>query len=282
MEKTRVNPYDDALKQGLFGVALSGGGIRSATFNLGVLQGLAEGGLLSQIDYLSTVSGGGYIGGWLTAWIQRASLPVVETNIKTSTNPKSDEGRPIAFLREYSQYLAPQPGMFAPDSWTMLAVFLRNLILNQTVILLALAAILTIPLLPIVLVQVARQHMEVSLAMIAGATALPIHACWLIRDAVVTRGKGEVWGRQDVVQKIVLRILLSCVLYAIGTWGIQNTRILWGRDIARNLYSAPYLFLGTLLALSFPHFARDWKLGYQFNQRIREHEGLGLDTRLRS
>src|SRR5207253_6103577 len=40
------------------GVALSGGGIRSATFNLGVLQGLAHCDLLRRVDYLSTVSGG--------------------------------------------------------------------------------------------------------------------------------------------------------------------------------------------------------------------------------
>ena len=53
----------------LAGLALSGGGIRSATFNLGILQALAEVGKLRRFDYLSTVSGGGYIGGWLTAWI---------------------------------------------------------------------------------------------------------------------------------------------------------------------------------------------------------------------
>ena len=44
------------------GLAFSGGGIRSATFNLGFLQGAAALGLLKQFDYLSTVSGGGYIG----------------------------------------------------------------------------------------------------------------------------------------------------------------------------------------------------------------------------
>jgi predicted acylesterase/phospholipase RssA len=48
-------------------LCLSGGGIRSATFALGAIQGLAERGLLSRFDYLSTVSGGGYIGSWLTA-----------------------------------------------------------------------------------------------------------------------------------------------------------------------------------------------------------------------
>ena len=52
-------------------LCISGGGIRSATFALGALQGLAELGLLEKFDYLSTVSGGGYIGSWLTAWKQR-------------------------------------------------------------------------------------------------------------------------------------------------------------------------------------------------------------------
>src|SRR3546814_9389273 len=41
----------------LFGLALSGGGIRSATFSLGVLQRLALARLLGCVDYLSTVSG---------------------------------------------------------------------------------------------------------------------------------------------------------------------------------------------------------------------------------
>src|SRR5205823_2656534 len=49
----------------LAGLAFSGGGIRSATFNLGFLQGLAGLRLLGLFDYLSTVSGGGYVGAWL-------------------------------------------------------------------------------------------------------------------------------------------------------------------------------------------------------------------------
>lgn len=44
------------------GLALSGGGIRSATYCLGVMRGLARSGLLARFDYLSTVSGGGYAG----------------------------------------------------------------------------------------------------------------------------------------------------------------------------------------------------------------------------
>ncbi len=60
-------------RQVLAGIALSGGGIRSATFCLGVLQGLHRCGLLPMFDYLSTVSGGGYIGGWWSAWLSRTA-----------------------------------------------------------------------------------------------------------------------------------------------------------------------------------------------------------------
>ena len=51
-------------KRPLVGVALSGGGIRSATFCLGVFQALAQKQLLGRMDYLSTVSGGGFFGGF--------------------------------------------------------------------------------------------------------------------------------------------------------------------------------------------------------------------------
>ena len=52
-------------RPGATGVAVSGGGIRSATFALGVFQAWAETGQLPHIDYLSTVSGGGYFGAFL-------------------------------------------------------------------------------------------------------------------------------------------------------------------------------------------------------------------------
>src|SRR5262245_51647149 len=57
----------------LFGPALSGGGIRSATFSLGVMQRLAKAGILKHVDYLSTVSGGGYIGTALSWWLSGKS-----------------------------------------------------------------------------------------------------------------------------------------------------------------------------------------------------------------
>ena len=69
-EATKV--VGQARQMELVGMAFSGGGIRSATFNLGVLQGLAQYNKVRAFDYLSTVSGGGYIGSWLEAWILRS------------------------------------------------------------------------------------------------------------------------------------------------------------------------------------------------------------------
>ena len=57
-------------RDGRVGLALSGGGIRSASFALGVLQALQRHSLFRLIDYLSTVSGGGYIGSSLS-WFMR-------------------------------------------------------------------------------------------------------------------------------------------------------------------------------------------------------------------
>jgi hypothetical protein len=92
-------------------LCLSGGGIRSATFNLGVLQGLADHGLLTKFHYLSTVSGGGYIGSCLSSWIRRhpdGVRGVAEDLCAPPADPEEPEVRPIKHLREYSSYLAPR------------------------------------------------------------------------------------------------------------------------------------------------------------------------------
>ena len=64
-------PSAEGIPGNLAGLALSGGGIRSATFCLGVLQELRTSGILPVFDYLSTVSGGGYLGGWWSGWLAR-------------------------------------------------------------------------------------------------------------------------------------------------------------------------------------------------------------------
>src|ERR1044072_8074405 len=88
--------------RGSTALCLSGGGIRSASFALGVIEALAvhprpapdeqapteDRSLLSQFDYLSTVSGGGYIGSWLSACLARARFPEVwKTLVGTRPSP---------------------------------------------------------------------------------------------------------------------------------------------------------------------------------------------------
>lgn len=128
----------------LSGLALSGGGIRSATFSLGVLQSLISRGLLKRIDYLSSVSGGGYTASCLSALISR------DVNINSlvsgeATDINGCRFNVLAHLRRYSNYLTPRLGLMSLDSLTAFAIISRNIILNQLVLALTLAAILLLP-----------------------------------------------------------------------------------------------------------------------------------------
>ena len=90
-ETTEIDPA----QPDLVGLALSGGGIRSATFCLGFLQELQRLRLLRIFDYLSTVSGGGYLGGWWSAWLSRQQED-------TSKDPKfetEDIKDPVGLLK---------------------------------------------------------------------------------------------------------------------------------------------------------------------------------------
>jgi hypothetical protein len=158
----------------LAGLTFSGGGIRSATFNLGVLQGLAKFNKVRTFDYLSTVSGGGYIGNWLEAWIKRPGLEdenlpadqptrdgidVVEEELRPTRTERLESVRkresqdakshteppPIHFLREYSNYLTPRLGALGADTWTVITIYFRNLLLIQTILFLFLFGLLLIP-----------------------------------------------------------------------------------------------------------------------------------------
>jgi hypothetical protein len=129
----------------LVGVCLSGGGIRSATFNLGVLQAIAQLGLLPHVDYLSSVSGGGYIHEFLAGWILRdpdgrdGVIRKMIPQAEPECLPVSPE--PIKWLVRYASYLTPKKGIFSADTWTMIAIWLRNTILNQIPILTAFASL---------------------------------------------------------------------------------------------------------------------------------------------
>ena len=144
-----LNPQRPEAGKTLIGLAFSGGGIRSATFNLGVLQALAREKLLRSIDYVSTVSGGGYIGGWLMGWMYHQGIGIREIEERLSTPPKMPEeagDQPeIHFLRDYSNYLTPRKGLLSADFLAFAASYVRNTLLNQIILVMALLSLLLIP-----------------------------------------------------------------------------------------------------------------------------------------
>jgi hypothetical protein len=135
---------NDGPDRPLAGLAFSGGGIRSATFNLGIIQALAELRMLRQFDYLSCVSGGGYIGGWLSAFIHLKCNGRVE-DAEPQLHTGCSEDSAVRFLRSYSNYLTPRVSFFSADTLTAVATYLRNLYLNLTVLLLALGGLMLLP-----------------------------------------------------------------------------------------------------------------------------------------
>ena len=128
------------------GLAFSGGGIRSATFNLGVVQALAALKLLRRFDYLSTISGGGYIGAWLSLFIKRhAGGDAAKAEaLLVGRDERGLEHPAIRFLRAFSNYLTPRVGL-SKDTLVALATYLRNLLLNLTILVALLGALLILP-----------------------------------------------------------------------------------------------------------------------------------------
>jgi Patatin-like phospholipase len=111
-------------------LCLSGGGIRSASFALGVVQALARKRILTQFQFLSTVSGGGYTGAWLCRWISDAKGGAAEVATALSG---LKEPPPVQALREGSNFLTPKPGIASRDTWTVIVICIRNILLNWLV-----------------------------------------------------------------------------------------------------------------------------------------------------
>ena len=170
-------------------LCLSGGGIRSASFALGVIQRLADTRVLDRVDYLSTVSGGGYTGGWLSAWLihaaaQPTSPPVFDQLRGAGRDPAQPEPGPVTQVRRFSRYLAPQSGVLSADVWTLLVTVARNMLLNWLILLPMLAALLLVPRIYVQLVRLADSAVPAWWWTAAGlaATLLVIAALHVRRD----------------------------------------------------------------------------------------------------
>ncbi len=234
-------------------LCLSGGGIRSATFALGIVQGLARYGLLGQFKYLSTVSGGGYLGGWLSAWSHQEGFDQVTAKLKPSGNtPIATESDPIHHLRQYSNYLSPQLGLFSADTWTLIATYFRNLLLIWLVILPFMAALAAAPWVMVSLIsykldQSTSHNVVVWIIglLLLLAAGLAIWAIWYVHAYIPTNldqtappedqtspKKDDSQQEQLTVRRDQAAFLTNClapfsvailILMLVWKWGIQLT-----------------------------------------------------------
>ncbi|MBI3469493.1 MAG: hypothetical protein HY000_41355 [Planctomycetes bacterium] len=90
--RVRRMPERKDLGNNLVGLALSGGGLRSACFSLGLVQAFHKTGLWKFFDYLSTVSGGGYVGSYLSSKVLSDGQPFDKENFPLS--PGADKKQP--------------------------------------------------------------------------------------------------------------------------------------------------------------------------------------------
>ncbi len=222
-------------------LCFSGGGIRSATFCLGVLQGLSHHHLLTKIDYLSTVSGGGYIGSWLSAWRTRNSMAEIEKSLRDQPQTKLDgEIQQVAHLRSYSNYLSPDLGVLSADTWTLAATVIRNMFLNWMILVPMLAAALLIPKLAVATtLALPLNPYTLSILLIAGFI-LVVRAVRNINRRLPSFGKLQC-SERDYLKSVLAPLSASAIL--LNTFWVG-----WYRS-GRELSLFKYCLFGGVLHL---------------------------------
>lgn len=86
---------DDRAKK-LWGLCISGGGIRSATLGLGAIQKMMREGVFKYFDYISTVSGGGFIGSCMTSLLSSPTIAEDESTGLKNAELKTADGEEIS------------------------------------------------------------------------------------------------------------------------------------------------------------------------------------------
>jgi hypothetical protein len=228
------------------GLALSGGGIRSATFSLGVLQALARGRLLRRVDLVSTVSGGGYVGCFLGGlFLPRQggadghAAPEGRGPDRVEPLLADLQSPALRWLRDNGRYLTPGG---SGDTLLLAAVTLRNWVALQCVLLSAVAALLLITALATTWIFPARLFQVASPLL----TALPL--------AVVLCILAPSWA-----------YWLTCPAFTgrAGPGAELNRAALWTTLGAILLASAPFALPWTVVAAALRGtFGGHWRLGF--------------------
>lgn len=237
-----------AHSQRLTALSLSGGGIRSATFALGVIEGLCRRGLVESFDYLSTVSGGGYAGGWLSAWRYHATAQkrAVAWPEKPAEPGGPAEPESLMRLRKYSRYLAPHTGAFSVDLWAMLATIARNLLLIWLVLLPIIAALLLLPNIYFGVIRAAERDLVATarFTLEESSTWLLLVCCALLALSIgfIVRDLPSLGARRSTQRQFLVWCLLPLCLGALGLtifWDMDEVPVTFGAAILSGALAHP-------------------------------------------
>jgi hypothetical protein len=211
-------------------LCLSGGGIRSAAFSLGVIQALSRKGLLTGFHYLSTVSGGGYIASWLQRWIHElggdaaevmhrlaGASERLEAGDEISSPGPGPEPPEVSALRE--NFGSGSTGLGGPDLWVRSMKGLRNIIANWMLFAPILLLVAMLPLLLELLVGYGsvfvRSREPVLYGLNGIATlALTIASYWTIRAVPSYRLGGATMSLGD--SRLAARIVAPLIFWAVA------------------------------------------------------------------
>jgi hypothetical protein len=275
-----ATPGDEAIRRahqaGLAGLALSGGGIRSATFNLGILQALASARLLAHFDYLSTVSGGGYIGGWLSKWIHRCGdVALLQESLAQSGKRTQTRREPVqvTFLRQYSNYLTPRVGLFTADTWSFFATYLRNTMLNFLILSLFLASALVVPRVWVSIVGWMDDTLgRAFLALGSGMFLLAVHQIAFAISCRQGPSAKVPLSQAWVLRWIVIPLVLSAMFGSAGLWQVRaELAHVWTRDTWPLILLVP----GSVYFLA-------WATGWDRAQHYGRNAGASAPLRKRA
>jgi hypothetical protein len=144
-----------------------------------------ENSLLGRFHYLSTVSGGGYVGSWLSSWRKRDQFDTIIENLTGRPSGADVEPPEISWLRAYSNYLTPRLGIASADTWAAIAIVARNLLLNWLIIIPVLCLVLlALKLIAAVSVAVAHGNEDGWLVLLILAAGI---VCLIVAQAFTTR-----------------------------------------------------------------------------------------------
>ena len=199
--RTRRGKYEIDTPEGknAVGLALSGGGIRSATFCLGVVQVLAQKGLLKDVDFLSTVSGGGYTGSFISSRLGTPGATQAQIGGAEGPDPEA-----IGFLRHHAKYLA---AIDLKRGWEMATATLAGMLLNWSapLFLVAAAALITAR------VPALAWSRTLTGVLIVTTLLMVLYALLIRRSPTAARAGGAALG-----------ISMAAVLAAAFGWGLDT------------------------------------------------------------